>query len=358
LDSQEGFMTRTKRKELSVKEISYQRTDKKGRISTTNLSYNELGFLLNSKNDKYERRSTYVNDSLEKSRFTQRKRKTTEFKLSFNEKGRVLVDERFKNGKLISKTENSYLNSHLVNAKLLHKGKPYEMKYHYNDQDKLTKTEFFKRGKLKESWVYECKPEGEIVASNKTEIISSKCEYREESLDGSYAVFTRTIRDGKAFLEKITFNKDSVQTKQEYFVKDSILTYRLSYTNNTSLTENFRKGKFISSRSTKRNDQGKTIEEIYTRKGKIKRSHIYEYDQKGNVTLHENYRKGKLTFLNIKTYHPSGESVVEEMSHRKDRKITSKRILKFNENGLIKSNDYFSKGKLISHREYSYVFKN
>ena len=67
----------------------------------------------------------------------------------------------FKNGKLISKTENSYENSHLVNAKLLHKGKNYEMKYHYNDQDKLTKTEFYKKGKLKESWIYECKPEGE-----------------------------------------------------------------------------------------------------------------------------------------------------------------------------------------------------
>ncbi|MFN5416794.1 MAG: hypothetical protein ACK5B9_07025 [Flavobacteriia bacterium] len=356
-DNQEGLMTMKKRKTLGVKEIAYKNTDKKGRISNVKLTYNDYGRLLTSKSKRFERKSVYQNDTIETYRYTKYKKNSEEFKKVFNEQGKVLVDERFENGKLVSKTENTYVNSFLVNAKLLHKGKLYEMKYTYNSENKLIKTEFFKKGKLKQSWVYECKPEGQLLASNKKEMISSKCEFREESADGSYAVFTRTIRDGKPFLDKETFSRDSILMKQEYFVYDTILTYRRTIGNNTELKEQFRKGKLKIVDKSVFNEEHKCVEQSKFRKGKLKSRFIYNYDGNGNQTLIERSWKGKLKFMQISKYDAQGNKVLDEYTHRKDRKITSKQVCEFNENGTLKSKQYFSDGKLTFHKEYEYVFK-
>ncbi|MES2590072.1 MAG: hypothetical protein V4622_13920 [Bacteroidota bacterium] len=212
----EGFLNPKKRKNLEISEISSKMTDKKGRVSSGKLTFNSSGKLVSSKYPKFERQSTYLNDTIETARFTNRKGKTEEFKKTY-ENGKVVLDERFKKGKLVSRTENTYSNKNLINAKLLHKGKKFEMRYTFNEDNKLTRSEYYKKGKLKQSWVYECKPEGQILASNKTELISSKCEYREESADGSYVIFTRSIKEKKPYLNKQTYNKDSIRVKEENF---------------------------------------------------------------------------------------------------------------------------------------------
>lgn len=355
-DNQQGLMTIKKRKTLGVKEINYKSTDKKGRTSNVKLTYNDYGRLLTSKSNRFERKSIYQNDTIEAYRFTKYKNKAEEFKKVFNDQGKVLVEERFENGKLVSKTDNTYANSHLVNAKLLLKGKLYEMKYIYNVEDKLIKTEYYKKGKLKQSWVYECKQEGQLLASNKKEMISSKCQYREESADGSYAVFTRTIRDGKPYLDKETYSKDSIRIKQEYFVHDTILTYRLSFENNIELKEHFKKGKLKTSDKSVFDSQHKLIELSNFKNGKLKRSHKYSYDKNGHEIYYEFFKKNKLEYSKKSQYDVAGNKILEEISWRKDKKTSSKRMYEFNENGTIKSSQHYSKGKLYSHKEYEYVF--
>lgn len=356
-DENEGLLNTKKRKNLGIKEISIKRTDKKGRYFCYKLTYNNAGKLLTSKSKKYERQSTYLNDTIETSRFTNRKGKTEEFKKVF-ENGRVILDERFEKGKLVSRTENTYLNKNLVNAQLLHKGKKYEMRYTFNEDNKLTRSEFYKKGKLNQSWVYECKPEGQILASNKTELISSKCEYREESADGSYSVFTRTISEGKPYLTKQTYSKDSIKISEERFFKDSILTYRSTLKIGETNTEYFnKKGKLTGGRKSIYNNETKTNQDyVYRRKGKLKRLEITKYNELGQNTLIEQYRgkKQKLQYMRIKKYDEKGNNILEEFSNNKNREIDSKRIKIYNENGTLKTEEYFSNGKLYYKREFEY----
>lgn len=355
-DYQQGLLTSKKRENLKIKEISIQHTDKKGKNSQVILTYNKIGRLLTSKSKRFERTSQYLHDSIEIYRFTKFKNKTEEFKKSFNEDGKLLVDERFKNGKLISKTENTYINSQLINAKLFQNGKLYEMIYTYNSENKLVKTEFLKNKKVKQSWVYECKPEGELTATTKTEILSSKCEYREESLDGSYAVFTRTIRDSKPYLEKQTFTKDSIKIRQEYFVNDTVLTYRWSFENKIELKENFKKGKLISYDKSILNNQNKCIEQVRYKRNKLKKMWKYDYDVNGNQILNEFYKKNKLKFSTKSQYDQFGNKVLEQHSNRKNKKVSSKRVNQFNQNGTLKEFEYYDGEKLRFTKKYEYVF--
>ena len=379
-DEGAGLLTAKKRKNLGIKEISYQRIGKKGKVSSQKIVYNSQGRLLTTKTPKFERKSTYLNDTIEIGRFTVYKGKSEEFKKNY-ENGKVILDERFEKGKLVSKTENTFVNNYLVNAKLLHKGKNHEMKYTFNEENKLTKTEYYKKGKLKQTWNYECKPEGQILASVKHEMISSKCEYREESADGSYATFTRTIIEGEPRLHKETFSKDSVKIKEEKFIKDSILTYFWSNVNDVETKEYYKKGRLKNSeintynkdlrlsekkflkkgklKSTKKeffNDSKKCIRKVKIKNDKEKKIETFEYDIAGNLIKEEEFRKGKFKLARFHEFDASGNKTLYGYSRKKDRSFDFKSISVYNENGTMKSQENFKKGKFYSRRDFTYEY--
>ena len=169
-ESIEGLQTAKDRKELGVKQVNLTRTYK-GKESTTSIEYNGQGRLIHSKNDNFERTSTYLNDSLEINRVIVDHGKTSVLKRTYNEQGKMLLEENWEEGKLKTKIENTYNGNQISNAKLFYKGDHYEMKYEFNEDQTLTRSDFYKNNKLKQSWNYSCRPEGEALMADRKSVV-------------------------------------------------------------------------------------------------------------------------------------------------------------------------------------------
>jgi hypothetical protein len=330
-EEQQGLLTSKKRSKLGIKKIVITNKSKNDKPRVTELSYNSKGKLVHSKSNKFERKSEYISDTLENYRFTSYKGKTKENKRSYLGK-EILTDERLVNGKQVSFTSNEYTDFGKIKySKFTGKRNLFEMKYTYNDQNKLIRSEYLKNGKVKQSWVYECKEQGELLTSSKNELLSSVCTYREESSDGSYSVFTRSIVDGKVRLNKNIFSKDSVLIGNEYYEKDSVLIRKWSNKNGVDINENYKKGKLDRSWVKKYNSNKQVIESSFLRKGKLINKSTFTYDELGNNIVKEDY-------------------------YGKKMKLKFKYVNSFNENKTKKQNLYYKKGKLMREQNFTYEF--
>ena len=356
-ESIEGLQTAKKRKELGVKQVNLTRSYK-GKESTTNIEYNAQGRLIHSKNGHFERTSTYLNDTLEIKREIVDHGKTSVLIRSFNEQGKMLLEENCENGKLMSKMVNTYKDEHLSNAKLFYKGDQYEMKYEFNEDQTLTKSIFYKNNKLKQSWNYSCRPEGEAIVASKTEMISSKCEFRDESADGSYAIFTRTIKNGNIQLIKETFSKDSVRFLQDIFQNDTILVSKLEYNQNETIHYSYRKGKVYGVRKDIYIPDLFTLEEYSYVKDKLRSLHVTQRDAQKNVLKIAYFEGEKKKLKNSRdfAYDQFGNKVLEQHISKANGEVQFKRTSEYFSNGTLKSSEYFFKGKLRSSAVYSYIY--
>ncbi len=356
-ESIEGLQTAKDRKELGIKQVNLTRTYK-GKESSTSIEYNAQGRLVHSKNDNFERTSTYLNDTLEINRVIVHNGKTSVLKRTYNEQGKLVLEEKWEEDKLKTKIENTYRGDQLTNAKLLYKGDQYEMKYEFNEDQKLTRSDFYKNNKLKQSWNYSCRPEGEALVASKNEMISSKCEYRDESADGSYAIFTRTIKNGNIQLIKETYSKDSVRLLQEIFHDDTVLVSKVEYNKNETIHSSYKKGKVYSVRKDIYIPDLFTSEEHFYVKNKLRSLNVTQRDAQKNILKIERFEgsKKKLNNSRIFAYDESGHKVLEQLSTKEKGKIRYKRTFEYNDNGTLKSSQFFLKGKLRSSAVYSYVY--
>lgn len=228
------------RQKLHISAIDYSYTSRKGKVKETHYTYNRLGRILHSSVKDRTSDYTYQDDSLLTSLLVARKGKL--FKTDYTYlNGQIASREIYKNGKLESRLEFAYNADNKVTLNKMSTGKKrYEIKYVYNEENKLIRTTYLINGKTKKEWVYECKPEGQILAS-KTEALSSVCNYRAENADGSYTTFHRTLEKGKPYLLKQTFTKDSVQVLAQRFWNDSILFWEMKKENNVETVVSFKK---------------------------------------------------------------------------------------------------------------------
>lgn len=356
-ESIEGLQTAKDRKELGVKQVNLTRTYK-GKESTTSIEYNAQGRLIHSKNDNFERTSTYLNDSLEINREIVDHGKTSVLKRTYNEQGKMLLEENWEEGKLKTKIENTYNGNQISNAKLFYKGDHYEMKYEFNEDQTLTRSDFYKNNKLKQSWNYSCRPEGEALVASKNEMISSKCEFRDESADGSYAIYTRTIRNGNIQLIKETFSKDSVRLLQEIFHDDTILVSKVEYNQNETIHYSYRKGKLYSIKKDIYFPDVFTSEEHFYVKNKLRSLNVTQRDSQKNILKIERFEgsKKKLNNSRIFAYDQNGNKVLEQLTTKENGKIRYKRTSDYFDNGTVKTSQFFLKGKLRSSAVYTYVY--
>ena len=303
----ESVTTASLRKQLQIKSIKTTATFKNSKKNySTDMTYNKMGKNTSSVNKYWSQEKQYLNDTLESYVVTTRKKQKTEVKSTYSE-GYLSSRTIYNDGKLRSTYTLAYnQNKKVTSSKLTRKKKTYEIQNSYNDEHKLTKTIFLINGKIKKQWIYECKPEGEIVAS-KTEELSSFCTYREESADGSYATFTRTLRDGKPYLNKQIFNKDSVLVTSKTYLKDTIL--------------------------------------------------VWEKTKINNIETFINYKKsGKFTYKQIVTYNDAGNIICREFINNKKGPSYSKRVFDLNPDGTTKNEVYYYKGKLQKTINYEYGF--
>lgn len=303
----EAVTTSKLRKKLQIKSIKTNAVYKKGKKNySTELTYNKMGKNTSYITKYWSQEKQYENDTLESYVVTTSKKNKTEVKSAYQD-GYLSSRSIIKNGKIGSTYSLAYnANKKVTETKLSKKKKTYEIKNSYNDENKLVKTVYLINSKIKKEWIYECKPEGQLVAS-KTEELSSYCTYKEESADGSYTTFTRTLRDGKPYLNKQIFNKDSVLVTSKTFLNDTIL--------------------------------------------------VWEKTKIDNVETFINYKKsGKFTYKQIITYDADGNVLCREYINRKKGPSSSKRVFELNSNGTTNKETVYSKGKLQRTINYEYTY--
>jgi hypothetical protein len=293
----ESFSTDKIRKKLQIKSIKTNSTYKNAKNNvSTELTYNKMGKNTSFTTKKWSEEKHYENDTLESYVVTTSKKQKTEVKSTYLD-GSLNSRSVFKNGKLMSNFTFAY-NQHkkVTDTKLTEKKKTYEIKNKYGNENKLVKTVYLINNKIKKEWIYECKPEGELVAS-KTEALSSFCTYKEESADGSYATYTRTLQEGKPYLNKQIYNKDSVLVSSKTFLNDTILIWENTKINNVETSLRYKKsGKLIYKQIIIRNENGNVIsrEFINRKKGPSYSKRLFELNANGTTKEETVYSKGKL----------------------------------------------------------------
>ncbi len=304
----ESITTASLRKQLQIKSVKTTATFKNNKKNySTDMTYNKMGKNTSYISKKWTQEKQYVNDTLESYVVTSRKKQKTEVKSTYSD-GDLSSRSIFDDGKLRSTYTLAYNeNKKVTSSKLTRNKKIYEIQNSYNNQEnKLIKTVYLINSKIKKQWIYECKQEGQLVAS-KTEELSSFCTYKEESVDGSYTTFTRTLRDGKPYLNKQIFNKDSILVTSKTFLNDTIL--------------------------------------------------VWEKTKINNVETFINYKKsGKFTYKQIVTYNDAGNVICREFINSKKGPSYSKRVFDLNSDGTTKNEVYYHKGKLQKTVNYAYSF--
>ena len=220
-------------------------TNRKRKSSNRTIKYNTFGRLIYSKSKNIEINNTYLNDTLPIQTIWKGKNRTYETNKIYDEKYNLLSEIQKTNDKITSKclftynSNNTITNRlHLFGNKLKHSS---EMKYFYNQENKINKTQFFRDGKLKTEWNYDCNSQGEIKKDVDSKNI---CKWTEELENGDYTTYTRTNFENKSYLTKNQFNKDSVLFKVENFINDSTLIYSEELNKDSKIVRRFsKKGK-------------------------------------------------------------------------------------------------------------------
>lgn len=287
-----------KREEIKLKQTNFTYKNKKNKVEGEGyFVYNEKGRIAEVKNKKSNKYLVYENDSL-LTNYVEVSKKSESLNYSY-QKGHFTGFQKYKNGKLISELIITYNEKGKITSRLTKKGKNLkkssEQKTFYYPDGKIQKSQTFINGKLKREYVYECKPEGEIVNVKKVDN-TSVCTWKDERNDGSYINYTRYTEEKETYLWKGTFDKDSNLIMSERFLDDTVKVYSFEKTKNSETTSNYNK-KGVLTYYTKSvfNDAHLLIEREnrYGKKSKLYKS-VNEYDEKNMLVKTTNYQADKI----------------------------------------------------------------
>lgn len=287
-----------KREEIKLKQTNFTHKNKNNKIESEGyVTYNPKGRLTEIKNKKSNKYLVYENDSL-LINYIEVNKTPQNFNYSY-QKGHFTGYQKYKNGKLISELIITYNDKGKVTSRLTKKGKNLkktsEQKTFYYADGKIQKSQTFINGKLKREYIYECKPEGEIVDVKKVDN-ASVCTWKEERNDGSYINYVRSIEEKDTYLWKGTFDKDSNLIASERLLNDTIKVHSFEKKGNTEITNHYnKKGKLTYTFTLIFNDSHFLIERQnrYGRKMELHKS-INEYDEKGMLTKTINSHEDKI----------------------------------------------------------------
>lgn len=297
-----------KNKGISALEITSELKKKNAYVKS--YTFNRLGNITTSKTSYATSEITYLKDSI-----------PTKVDVVRRNQHRITAYEHNSNFDVLS--ENTYINKKqrtsrtfeyddrkitkqtFLSGRKLRKSAVLEKKY--DSEGKMIQSLFYKNGKLKNQWDYTCKPEGSDLLASKSNDLSNFCQYKEENADGSYKKFTRTIEKGKPYLFVAEYTKDSVFQRQDKFLNDTILINSVEVKGNTTWTSYF------------------------------KPKNIFDFGYA--ITVNDD-----------------GQTILQEYYSGKSRKCTSKNHYTYDNQGLIQSDTYFRKEKLIRKNTYHYVF--
>ena len=286
---------------------------KKGKIDKNPAieTYNQAGRIISVKSKNYHFTTTYLNDTIVTQSRSIYKKDTTENIYEYDKWNKLKGYKSFRNGKIISELIITKNEAGIVTNRLNKFGKNLkhssEMKYYLDADNKLTKSERYVNGKLKNVWNYDCKPEGEIVPNKKIDE-KSVCKWNENSSNGSYIIYNRTTDKEKTYLHKSYFTKDSVFYKSEQFLNDTIKVYE-----------------------SEKNDF-KSIYKTFSEKGKLRFETIQLYNEMKLLTSNYNIR------------------------YTLRKSIVSERNYSYNNQNLIATSNFFHNRKMNSQSKFEYTF--
>lgn len=271
-------------KSENIKTITTTHINKKGKSgNSTTSSYNRMGRIVSQQSKNSTKTYTYLHDTVQTKLEHTYKNKVYVNETVY-ENGKLTLVKNSKNGKVSNSEKYTYTSfGKIAHSEMTEKNKTYEMIYEYDEFEKLRCSAFLVNGKLKKSWNYSCVPEGSLVQAKESQL-QSICKFEEQSNDGSYIIYSRSINKGKDFLRKDYFTSDSVIYLSESFENDSILTFRSKYSANENIFESFSKnGKRIYRSTLTFNAAKQLIERTYARKGKKFTKTTISYNKNGTI---------------------------------------------------------------------------
>lgn len=271
---------------------------KKKNSHVTAYTFNPEGNVLSSKTKYGKSNFTYIQDSVLTEIKVQSKNKDRKTLYEHDSNFEIISETVFVNDKLKSKRTFEFDHGEVVKQTYLsgrNLNKTAVLEKKYNQEGKMIQTVFYKNGKIKNQWDYSCKPEGSDLLASKSNDLSNYCQYKEESADGSYKKYTRTIEKGKPYLFIAEYDKDSTFIRQDKFMNDSILVNSTVVTGNSTMTSYYKNNKFNYGYKTELNDDKLiTKQEFYSGKTpKCTSANIYTYDANGLIVSDEYFRKEK-----------------------------------------------------------------
>ncbi len=301
--------TREKIKASGVKSEEAYRTTKKGEILTQATTFDEEGRITSANKkhwnkNKYRKHTYKYNDEgliskIEKTDYKGNAYLVTEYKYNKDQHRTLFVQSTMKKGET-KKIESGYNGDQLIWRKSYLKGNTTPQQnwtYEYYEDNSRKETKYFKKGKLKYTYHYDCKPEGEIQET-KHKDTSVICIREELDPDGNTVKYMQTTND-----------------------KNEVVTNRNVYTPEGKLIAGSSKGKDGSMR--------------------------YWWEKKNNVHHYKYYRKGKLYYENFTTYDDNNNRLKYEYISHKKPKWNRKTVYEYDSNGLLtKESNYDHEGEI------------
>jgi hypothetical protein len=220
----------------------------------------------------------------------QRTTKKHEFNthITYDSQSRIVKVQSFKDKQLTTETNYVYFSedqTSLVEKKIYgKKEKTYRLETDYDNLlKKATESRYVINGELRKRWTYSCDEKGKIQETKVEQV--SQCQYVSSNNDGSYINYTRTIEDGKDYLQEATYRKDSTIIEYKRFLHDSILVNHNTYSANKDVFEGYKKNGKRSYKLIEEKDKNGNI---------IKRIDCYKPTDKSIITTSSIYSEKNL----------------------------------------------------------------
>jgi hypothetical protein len=220
----------------------------------------------------------------------------------YDEKGRDIYYESFRKGKLANKVLTSYNdNGKVAERTIYHKSASVPaVKYEYDfyEDNNPKETRYYKKGKLKYTWHYDCEPKGTLEKAQKDtttvcikqeiDSLGRKINYRQETDPKNRVITTRSVF------------RDTDEINPEEVLK--------TYLNGDTLMYWFR------------NEHEFIYKQYY--KGKISWTQHTKYNgtKLATLTMSENYKKGKLKSNHTNNYYYNDKGLIEKRQYINQRK--------------------------------------
>lgn len=294
----------------NVEHITMTLKDSKGKESVYKKQYNENNdltmyeYIKKGQKEKLYTLEYNKHNLLERTELIEKGEKVYSRQLNHNEDKKILSDVKTSsNGKKLWKKYWNYSNEGcLMEQGMYRKGKLKSKNvYEYHSPCELSKNHFYNgKGKLKKTWSYDCKSEGEELKPQKN--TTQVCRWEES--DGEFLLKIYQTLNDKGKLEKVVtkLTLDTLPLESSSYNMQGELIYSSTYDK----------------------DYSKPIKSVFYHKGNPRWSYEYQYEA-GQKTNYKFFFKSKLKRESIYTYRDDGLLVKFESKDKKgeiDKTIT------------------------------------